>query len=48
VPPPSYVAATRGVNLEKREKLCDETPRPLQLAVLLETRFINVTQTVND
>ena len=32
-------AAARGVDLEKGEKVRDKTPRPLQLAVLLEARF---------
>jgi len=36
------LAAPRGVNLEERKTFRDETPRPLQLAVLFETRLINV------
>ena len=36
------LAAARGVDLEEREKLRDETPGPLQLPVLLETRFVDV------
>jgi len=36
------LAAPRSVDLEKRKTFRNKTPRPLQLAVLFETRFINV------
>src|SRR5215469_11067501 len=38
--------ATRSINLEKSKKLRYETPSPLQLAVLLETRLVNVQMTL--
>ena len=41
------LAAARGIDLEKREELRNETPRPLQLAVLLETRFVDVNMTLS-
>ena len=36
------LAAARHVDLEKREELRNETPCPLQLAVLLEARFVDM------